>query len=598
MNKIRKKALAINSAETFPPGMHREQTRPVQNSFRPLNGRAGFLAAMLVAGMVCGMLPAAAQTRDAAAGGTMSPFGIGGSTARTRDRNFADWIPQMEAIGIHGTRSLGGTGWSGESERKWETLDWQYEFLTSHGFTHIGGGFYNYRPGPEGFPMDDLPGWSADVGRLVTHFRGKIRYWEVWNEPPNGTPPTQTAADYAKYVVATYDAAKRADRECLIGLAAKSVAVNYLDQAIKAGARGHFDYITLHPYETLDCLREVPGAEPVYMCIVQTVRKMLAARDPARIRAPILFTELGVDSKHGEPVQASLLVKAYTMGIAQGVMSIDWYEGIDGDSGPLGLLRGDGKPRLAYTAMGAMIKVLGQHPVPLGWILLNDRNYGFVFQGAAGPVLITWAPLKSSDTVDFGRPVRVTDPLTGHATEVRSLRLTDTPVLIEAVPDTLIAQARANQNKPFPWDGDYTNAKSVSVTMGRTNVEKGLHTRSAKSVAEAVVAYGGNARAGNVPGGNVFMVDPNFLLYDSTPIEISAVVRRNDANDPAQIRLEYESTGGFKKTAPYEVPDNKQWHTARWRITDSQFVGMWAFNFRLDPGNYLIQSVTVTKIGR
>jgi hypothetical protein len=55
--------------------------------------------------------------------------------------------------------------------------------------------------------------------------------------------------------------------------------------------------------------------------------------------------------------------------------------------------------------------------------------------------------------------------------------------------------------KPFPWGGDFSAAKSVSVTFGATNIESGLHTMSAESIAKDVLAYGGNARAGSVPGG-------------------------------------------------------------------------------------------------
>ena len=133
------------------------------------------------------------------------------------------------------------------------------------------------------------------------------------------------------------------------------------------------------------------------------------------------------------------------------------------------------------------------------------------------------------------------------------------------------------------------------MTYGEKNVEKGLHTQSAESIAKDVVAYGGSARSGTVPGGNVFMVDPNFLSYTATPIEISVVVRRNAANDPATLRLTYESTSGYKNAEPYPVPDNKEWHTAKWKIDDAQFVSMWAYNFSLNSGNYCIQSVTVTK---
>jgi len=70
------------------------------------------------------------------------------------------------------------------------------------------------------------------------------------------------------------------------------------------------------------------------------------------------------------------------MGIAQGVACIEWFEGRDGDSGPMGLLDRNGSPRPAYTAMAQLIKYLGQHPTYLGWVLLDNRVYGFVFQGA------------------------------------------------------------------------------------------------------------------------------------------------------------------------------------------------------------------------
>ena len=233
--------------------------------------------------------------------------------------------------------------------------------------------------------------------------------------------------------------------------------------------------------------------------------------------------------------------------------------------------------------------------------MLDDKDYGFVFQGAQGAVLVTWAPPGVTDNVNFGQPVKIADPLTGNVTEAATCALTNAPVLVTNVPAAMITQAAAGKGRPFLWGGDYTNAKSVSVTMGKTNIEKGLHTKSGAAVAADVAAYGGNARSGSVPGGNVFMVDPNFLSYTSTPIEITVVVRRNPANDNAGFALKYESTTGYKSCGWYTVPDNKEWHTMTWKINDAQFVGKWGFNFALDSdGNqynkYYIQSVTVTKL--
>jgi hypothetical protein len=386
-----------------------------------------------------------------------------------------------------------------------------------------------------------------------------------------------------------------------VGLAAKSAHINYLEQVIKAGAKGHFDYVVLHPYEVLNGIADNAGTEAVFMNIVPVVRKMLAAQDPAKANVPVIFTELGCDAKKGADIQAHALVKAYTMGIAQGVACIQWFEGMDGDSGPMGLLERSGKPRPSYTAMAQMIRHFGQHPAYLGWVMVNDRDYGFIFQGAATNVLVTWAR-GPAVRVEFGAPVQIVNPVSGVATQADGGELTSAPILVLGAPASLVARAKQNRNKPLSWGGDYTKAKSVSVTMGERNIEKGLHTMSGNAVAEAVVAYGGSARAGNVPGGNVFIVDPGFLSYTTTPIEITAVVRRNEANDNAGFNLNYESTSGLKNANGwYTIPDNKEWHTVRWKIDDAQFVNYWGFNFSLNSdgdkfNHYFIQSVTVTKL--
>ena len=542
-----------------------------------------------------------------------SPFGIGSCHSSNWGAPAnANWIPQMVAIGITNQRTC-NTGWPSlePQEGKWtfDNFDAQMTYLESQHI--VFGGMLNASPKwntkdkPNTLPVNNLAGWSKYVSETVKHAKGRIKNWEVWNEPPNGTGRDQTAADYAKIVVAAYDAAKAADPDCLVGIAAKSVAITYLDQALVAGAKGHFDYVTLHPYEVAGCTITHPGSEVVYLQIHNTLRKMLAARDPVKVNCPVIFTELGyaaggqystrIANFSAPEVQAQAVVKYYAMGIAQGIDCIQWFEGRDGDSGPMGLIDAKGTPRIAYTALAQMIKHLGQHPVYLGWVLLNDKHYGFVFQGANGPVLATWAATLTPDPVDFGKPVQIVDPLTGTATEAATHTLSIAPILVTGVPDKLVTLAKANKAKPFPWGGDFTGAKSVSVTFGEKNVEKGLHTKSADSIAADVLAYGGSARVGTVPGGNVFMVDPNFLSYTTTPIEISVVVRRNANNDPAKLNLTYESTTGYKKAEPYEVPDNKEWHTATWKIDDAQFVSQWAYNFTLNSGKYVVQSVTVAR---
>ncbi|HXX93388.1 MAG TPA: hypothetical protein VEN81_07125 [Planctomycetota bacterium] len=547
---------------------------------------------------------------------TWSPFGIGschssnwGAPANER------WMPQMIQIGLTNHRTP-NTGWSEvepeEGKWRWDTLDKQMAYLDSlkisYGGIFNGNVKWNTKDKRGDLPVNNLEAWGRYCGEVVKHCKGHIKNWEVWNEPSNGTGRDQTAADYAKIVVAAYDAAKASDPDCKIGIAAKSVALTYLDQAIAAGAKGHFDYLTLHPYEVAGCMIKHPGTEMVYLQIEPTVRKMLQARDPARAKCPIVFTEIGhaAGGQYGahlkglsDPdVMAHAVVKYYALGIAQGIACVQWFEGMDGDSGPMGLLDGKAQPRPAYAALGKMIELFGLHPTYLGWVLLADRHYAFAYQGAKGTVLAAWASTFAGDKVDFGKPVRIVDPTTGQAATSATYPLTVAPIFVEGIPEDLLQKAKANKAKPFPWGGDYSGAKSVSVSFGEKNVEKGLHTQSAETIASDVLAYGGGARVGSVPGGNVYMVDPNFLAYTTVPIEIQAVVRRNEKNDPAKLTLTYESTSGYKKAEPFEIPDNEKWHTARWKIDDAQFVSQWAYNFTLNSGKYALQSVTVTRLDR
>ncbi|MCE0483534.1 MAG: hypothetical protein LV479_04765 [Methylacidiphilales bacterium] len=519
----------------------------------------------------------------------LSPFGIGSDYHSSLV--LPKWMPQMTAIGLHVLRT-------GDNAKDMDYLD---GLKVKYGVI-----LYGVPPGdtldaPGSLPVKDLTTWSAYVTNRMKEANGRALYWELWNEPPNGIGPGQTAADYAKLLISTYDTARAVDPKAVVAMEAKSVHVNWLYQTIKAGGKDHFDCIILHPYEVLGTAMDHAGAEPVFMSIAPTVRKMLADQDPAKVNVPIIFTELGFDSSKGLALQGNAIVKTYAMGIAQGITCIQWFEGMDGDSGPMGLLQGDLTPRPAYTAMAQMIKHLGQHPAYLGWVLLNNKDYGFVFQGDTGKVLVTWARKGTTDDVDFGQPVSIVDPLTGNATQSQTTTLTDNPIIVDGPSANMVKLAQDHKGKPFPWDGDYTNAQSISVTYGTTNVEKGLHTQSAESIASDVVTYGGGSRAGGIPGGTVFMVDPNFLSYTSTPIEISITVRRNAANDNAGFKLVYESTNGYKDCGWYTVPDNKEWHTVTYKITDEQFVSMWGYNFSLDSdGNqynkYDIQSVTVKKL--
>lgn len=542
---------------------------------------------------------------------TFSPFGI--SMAASSKATFNRWAPAIANIGVKWVRGAQGINniTPSRGTYNWVNQDALLSNGASYGMKFIGFIVYNaswINSNTQTFPTDNLPAWGAYVTNLVNHCKDRVRYWEVGNEPPNYTS-NGTPAQYAQTMITAYDAAKAADPTCMIGLAAKSNHVNWLHQTILAGAADHFDFITLHPYEVLDSVDY--GFEAQYMSIVPRVRKMLADINPAKVNVPIIFTEVGqpIGAVNGSVTvtttsQASNLIKAYAMGIAQGVTQIDWFEGRDGDSGAFGLLRANNTPRPSLTAMSKMIEHFGHHPEYLGWVLLNGQHYGFVFQGENGTVMAAWAKPGTTSSVNFGQSVQLVNPVTGTTRTVSSYSLTNTSILVLGVPSTLVAQAQANKTQPFPWDGNFSTATSVIKTMPDT--QSGLHQYKPDITSTAVTSpYGAARYCDKVVGGQqkgvaqYFTVDPNFLSYTTEPIEITVRVRRNAANDAASIKLVYESlTSSAKSSSTYAIPGNTQWYDAVWTITDAQFNGYFAYNFYLSSSSpkYYIQSVTVRKL--
>lgn len=504
-----------------------------------------------------------------------SPWGVAPSASSSR--GFASWMPRIAAGGVTWVRGFDGS---------------QTNAVVSAAATNglgLSGILVFSKDDPQRIPVNDLPAWKDYVTSAVGGTSGKVKYWEVWNEPPNFTE-NKSPADYGAVVKAAYEAAKAKDASVQIGLAAQSVNLNYLAGALVGGAADHFDYVTVHPYETLGLVAD--GFDAEFMSIVPTIRKLLADKSPSKKDVPIIFTELG------EPVQgtvtaahqADTLVKAYVLGLAQGAARIHWFEPLDGDSGPFGLVGSDGKDRPSFVALQKLVQYLGKETHYRGWVLLDGDSYGFVFRGAK-PVLVAWSRPGQTASVVLDGPADVIDPGTGTVSSKTTVSLTASPVIVSGVPESMLEEARRNASRPFPWGGDFTNATSVSFTAPQT--EQGLHLLGTAKITNGARDVSGGPGQG-------FTVDPNFDSYGPSTLHVTAVLRRNGA-DNAGFNLKYESTTGWKGTASwYTVPGADQWYTAEWDLPDAQFVGKWGFNFSFDSDStqyskYSIQSVTVTK---
>lgn len=135
--------------------------------------------------------------------------------------------------------------------------------------------------------VEHLYEWGEYVRHLVTSYGRQVRYWEVYNEPnlknfwrrdPNG-------AEYAALLQKTYNVIKSIDPGIQVVFGGLSgVPLDYLEDALKAGAGEYFDVMNIHPYH----LRDIPEA------IIPQIQKLQALMTKYGVgNKPIWITEIG-----------------------------------------------------------------------------------------------------------------------------------------------------------------------------------------------------------------------------------------------------------------------------------------------------------------
>lgn len=118
------------------------------------------------------------------------------------------------------------------------------------------------------------------VTALVNHFKGRVRYYEFWNEA-NGfgwyssmtdPPRYNLAEEYTPWMIRAYKALKAADPTAMMSTTGiddngPGHAKNYLTKIYENGGKGFFDAVADHPYSAaeldvfkLDEIREVLDA--------------------------------------------------------------------------------------------------------------------------------------------------------------------------------------------------------------------------------------------------------------------------------------------------------------------------------------------------
>jgi hypothetical protein len=212
------------------------------------------------------------------------------------------------------------------------------------------------RPGnglPQGLylPYNDPRNlWASYVRTTVGHYKGQVRFWEIWNEPDLSFFWTSTPDDYFRMLKVSYLVIKQVDPSARVAIAGMvvpdlSFLSHVLDDARSAPggqqSHGYFDIAAWHAY----------GPAKALYANITRVKMLLQTKGFSS--SPLWITEDGfpASNPNGEPRQAAYVLETVAYALAAGANKILVYRASD-DSTPKtwGLLTTSGQPRMGYVS--------------------------------------------------------------------------------------------------------------------------------------------------------------------------------------------------------------------------------------------------------
>ena len=145
---------------------------------------------------------------------------------------------------------------------------------------------------------EQMDNWLLYVENVVRHFKGKVRYWEIWNETnlyPRFWDKANDGENYASILKAAYRKIKEIDPGATVVYAGTAgIPLDYIEQSFAAGAGDGFDKMAVHPYrafinswDATDRFRED----------IDNLRALMVKYNIGH--KDIWFTEMGVSSMAG-----------------------------------------------------------------------------------------------------------------------------------------------------------------------------------------------------------------------------------------------------------------------------------------------------------
>lgn len=181
----------------------------------------------------------------------------------------------------------------------------------------------------------DLNTWRAYVRTVAERYKGRIRQYEMWNEPDYSGFFTGGPEKLAELTRIAREEIKRVDPGALV--LSPGITINgltWLDRYLHAGGAKHIDGVAIHVYF---------GLPEKAMVRVDNARSLMRAHGIGDL--PLIVTEGAPSTRAnvGAAAQAGAVARAYALFWAHGAAGFDWYAYDRHGSGTVELATGNNR---------------------------------------------------------------------------------------------------------------------------------------------------------------------------------------------------------------------------------------------------------------
>jgi polysaccharide biosynthesis protein PslG len=261
-------------------------------------------------------------------------------------------------------------------------------------------------------PLEDahFAAFAHYVERAVDRYRGRVPFWEVWNEPNIAEfwSPEPDPQAYARLLKASYRAIKRVDPQALV--CAPAIAPlgqwdrKFVEAMYRAGTASFFDVFDYHYYRNHAPENEVPNE----IAEIRAVMRRYGGEKPLQI-SEFGVSTLAMKGPDPELQQAQLVVRNHLLVLALGIQRAyyfdlqNWTDDTPDDwASQLGLVTAAGQPKKAFTAYKTLVDQLDFTDVVGLYRGFGDDIYAVLYRDRESDVysLAIWSPQEQPQPVE------------------------------------------------------------------------------------------------------------------------------------------------------------------------------------------------------